>query len=124
MEFFRTVDGNLTGDDLQNIVTVANLDQLCDSIDRVLWAEGDQGEIYCLWGQFPVRREAVNGGVRFTLPTCPNALQWTVTTGFPPTPEGAVIHATINRTEHDPDFIDSIELFLDDWATGLEALPR
>lgn len=124
MEFFRTVDVNLAAEDLQRRLTVSNLARLCESIDRVLWAEDDQGEIYCLWGQFPVRREAVNGGVRFTLPTCPNALQWTVTTGYPPAPEGTVVHATINRTGHDPDFVDSIELFLDDWASGLEALTR
>lgn len=124
MEFFRTVGASLAAEDLQNRVTVASLAQLCDSIDRVIWAEDERGEIYCLWGQFPVRREAVNGGVRFTLPTCPNALQWTVTAGYPPAPEGAVIHATINRTEHDPDFIESIDLFLDDWATGVEGLAR
>lgn len=122
MEFFRTVDAGLIPDDLQARVTVADLAQLCDSIDRVMWAEGEQGEIYCLWGQFPVRRETVNGGVRFTLPTCPNALQWTVTAGFPPAPEGVVVHATVNRTEHDADFIESIELFLDDWVAGLEGL--
>lgn len=122
MEFFRTVDSPLAAEQLKESVTVANLDRLCDSIDRVLWAEEEQGEIYCLWGQFPVRREPINGGVRFTLPTCPNALQWTVTTGFPPAPGSVVIHATINRTAHDPDFVDSIALFLDDWVAGLKGL--
>lgn len=124
MEFFRSLKAPLSVEDLQERLTIAHLARFCDSIDRVLWAEEDKGEIYCLWGQFPVRREAVNGGVRFTLPTCPNALQWTVTAGFPPAPEGAVIHATINRSEHDPDFVESIDLFVDDWARGLKELTR
>lgn len=122
MEFLRTADIGLGSEQLQQRLTVAALAELCDSIDRVIRAEGEEGEIYCLWGQFPVRRETINGGVRFTLPTCPNALQWTVTAGYPPAPEGVVVHATINRSEHDPDFVESIELFIDDWVSGLERL--
>ncbi|SEH08152.1 hypothetical protein [Candidatus Venteria ishoeyi] len=30
------------------------------------------------------------------------------------------IHCTINRTEHDADFIDSIQLFIQSWQFGLE----
>jgi hypothetical protein len=57
--------------------------------------------------------------VRFTLPRCPNALAWTVTAGID-TPEPVVVHCTINRAEHDADFIESIRLFVDDWRIGLE----
>jgi hypothetical protein len=124
MEFFRTLDALLSAEQLQEKLTVGNLAHMCDSIDSVLWSEGEQGEIYCLWGQFPVSRQAVNGGVRFTLPTCPNALQWTVTAGFPPKPDGTVLHATINRTSHDPDFVESIDMVLDDWVSGLMELAR
>jgi hypothetical protein len=60
--------------------------------------------------------QRVRDGVRFTLPGCPNALAWTVTAE----PEGVLVHCTINRTEHDPDFIESIETFVEDWRTGLE----
>ena len=38
-----------------------------------------------------------------------------------PKPAHTVIHLTINRTEHDQDFIDSIQQFVADWKTGLEA---
>jgi hypothetical protein len=48
-------------------------------------------------------------------------LQWTVTTGHLPNPANTVIHLTINRAEQDPDFVDSIRQFVDDWKAGLEA---
>ena len=32
------------------------------------------------------------------------------------------IHCTINKNEHDPDFIRSIEEFVYDWKEGLEIL--
>jgi len=63
-----------------------------------------------------VRRDRINGGVRFSSVDCPNALAWTVTTGLPQHPGQLVIHCTINRRGHEPDFIDAIELFLDAWA--------
>ena len=33
--------------------------------------------------------------------------------------EQVVVHCTINRAEHDPDFIESLETFAADWAAGL-----
>jgi hypothetical protein len=60
-------------------------------------------------------------GVRFSLPGCANALQWTVTTGHQPNPRHTVIHLTINRTGQDQDFIESIRKFVEDWKAGLEA---
>jgi hypothetical protein len=44
-----------------------------------------------------------------------------VTTGQLPNPRHTVIHLTINRIEHDQDFIRSIQQFVDDWKAGLEA---
>lgn len=119
MEFFRFLPQAATPDRLREVLTIGAMPQRCASVDRVLEDRGDAGEIYCLWGQFRVRREVINGGVRFSLPGCPNALAWTITAGLPPDPEQAVIHASINRTEHDPDFIESMEMFMDDWAQGL-----
>lgn len=120
MEFFAEVRGELSPSQLQAEVTGPRLAQLCASIDTVLdWRpESDAGEVYCLWGQFQVRREPIRDGVRFTLPGCPNALAWTLTAE----PDGGLIHCTINRREHDPDFIESIEAFVDDWRQGLERL--
>jgi len=123
MEFFATSPAHWTAESLQRHLTGPRLSAFCAAIDRVLhWDDTrDQGEIYCLWGQFQVRRECIRNGVRFTLPTCPNALAWTLTAqeDSAPAGTGVLIHATINRTEHDPDFIESIEAFIEDWRAGL-----
>ena len=60
------------------------------------------------------------GGVRFALLDCPNALAWTITTGYPPAREKIVIHLTINRERKPQEFIEEIEQFLKDLETGLE----
>ncbi|WP_212636870.1 hypothetical protein [Desulfacinum hydrothermale] len=78
--------------------------------------------IFCIWGRFVIHREKINGGVRFTMPECPNAFPWTVTTGFPPALDKIVVHGTLNRTEHDPDFVESMEEFFAHWKEGLESL--
>ncbi|MDQ7079135.1 MAG: hypothetical protein Q9M41_00525 [Paracoccaceae bacterium] len=124
MEFFRSVDIACDESDLQARLTVAALPQFCSEIGAVQDIENEQGRMQCLWGSFVVRRDLIRGGVRFHLPDCPNALAWTITTDLPPAPETVVLHATINRQEHDPDFIESIELFLDEWAVGLGGLPE
>ena len=120
MEFFARARHELTAEGLARHITGPALAAHCDAIDRVLhWREDrDEGEIYCLWGQFAARREVIRQGVRFTLPGCPNALAWTLTAE----PGGALVHCTINRAEHDPDFIESIRTFVDDWRLGLERL--
>lgn len=122
MEFFASAHGHLSADVLQEQITGPRLAELCDSIDRVLqWSDAqDAAEVYCLWGQFEVRRECIRDGVRFTLPSCPNALAWTITA----TPDGALIHCTINRSEHEPDFIASLEDFVADCAQGLQQLDQ
>jgi hypothetical protein len=118
MEFFGTARLVASADHLRDLITGPRLAEWCDAIDRVLnWREDlDSGEIYCLWGQFAVRREPIRDGVRFTLPGCPNALAWTVTAE----PDCVLVHCTINRSEHDPDFIESIESFVEDWRVELE----
>lgn len=119
MEFFATARCELTADQLKVRVTGPQLAAFCASIDKVLWWEQEKGEVYCLWGQFRVHREPIRGGLRFTLPDCPNALAWTLTAATDRAAE-IDIHCTINRSEHDPDFIDSIQTFVDDWRSGLE----
>ncbi|WP_018864473.1 hypothetical protein [Thioalkalivibrio sp. ARh3] len=116
MEFFRTLPLRAGTDSLQAELTVPALPRLCPAIDTLVEDAGpDAGVVYCLWGEFRVRRECINGGVRFSLPGCPNALAWTLTTGHPPTPEAVMLHLTINRQEHDPDFVESLEFFADSW---------
>lgn len=120
MEFFAITNIEATPATLQAL-TVDKLNKYCADINKVLHIENDnQADVYCVWGEFTVHRQVINGGVRFSLPDCPNALAWTITTGFAPEPEKVVIHCTINRTEHDADFIDSIQLFIQSWQFGLE----
>jgi hypothetical protein len=120
VEFFAIADVATTPHVLQTL-TVKQLAAYCSDIDKVLTVDDDdRGSVYCIWGEFSVERQLINGGVRFTLPGCPNALAWTVTTGFPPAPGKVVIHCTINRQEHEEDFIDSIESFIAAWRHGLE----
>lgn len=120
MEFYRIVEVQTTEAELQEKVVIENLPDLCDSIPSIVECAGNEGRIFCLWGQFDLRREAINGGVRFTMPGCPNALAWTLTTGFPPAPDKVVLHCTINRMEIEPDFEESFDTFLDDWKEGVE----
>ncbi|BBP02646.1 hypothetical protein TPL01_00780 [Sulfuriferula plumbiphila] len=121
MEFFATTIISASAADLQRRLTISELPHWCASIEKVLSDAKSSGEIYCVWGTFHTNREDLSHGVRFSLPGCPNALQWTVTTGHLPDPQHTVIHLTINRTEQDQDFIDSIQQFVDEWRTGLEA---
>ena len=93
---------------------------LCSSIDKVLSHNGDRGEIYCVWGEFKVHRGLIRQGVRFTLPNCRNAVQWTITTATDD-PGCLSIHSTIDQPQHDPDFVDSLQQFVDDWKQGLES---
>ena len=121
MEFFATITIPASAEDLQRRLTIGELPHWCASIEKVLSEAKSSGEIFCVWGTFHANREDMRNGVRFSLPDCPNALQWTVTTGHQPNPLHTVIHATINRTEQDQDFVDSIRQFVDDWKSGLEA---
>ncbi len=121
MEFFAIADVSVTEKILQERLTIDSLPKFCVSIETVIEKKGNRGLIFCLWGEFRVHREIINGGIRYTLPGCPNALAWTITTGYPPEPDKVVIHCTINRTEHEPELIESIETFVNDWKSGLEA---
>ncbi|MBT9590968.1 MAG: hypothetical protein IV089_08680 [Thiobacillus sp.] len=120
MEFFATIIIPASVADLQRRLTINELPHWCGSIEKVLSDAKSSGEIYCVWGTFLTHREDLRQGVRFSLPECPNGLQWTVTTGQPPDPLQTVIHLTINRAEHEQDFIDSIRQFMSDWKAGLE----
>lgn len=120
MEFFATTNIIASAADLQSQLSISELSRYCTSIEKVISDAGTSGEIYCLWGTFLINRENVRGGVRFTLPGCANVLQWTVTTELPPDPGQTVIHLTINRLEHEPDFVESMQQFVEDWKTGLE----
>ena len=122
MEFYASVPIDCDEIRLQRRLQIASLAQGCNLIERVLSAEGERGEIFCLWGQFEVRREALRGGVRFSLPGCPNALAWTITREEPEQTPEILIHCTIHRRHQDPDFVASLQEFVEAWRDGLPAL--
>jgi len=120
MEFYAIARVEMSPMGIQRAIHISNLAELCDSIDRVISQQGERGEIYCIWGEFKVHRELIRQGVRFVLPGCPNALQWTITAAIDE-PGSVRIHCTIDRPRHDPEFIESIQQFVDDWKLGLES---
>ena len=120
MEFITSTIIPAKAEDLRRRLTIGELSRWCASIENVISDSYSSGEIYCVWGTFIVTREELSHGVRFSLPNCPNALQWTVTTGHQPNLLHTVVHCSINRTEQDQDFVDSISKFVDDWKKGLE----
>lgn len=120
MEFFATAPLPVAPEALQDRLTIAALPELCASLERVLEDAGATGTVWSVWGEYRVHREPIAGGARFTLPDCPNGLAWTVTTGHPPDPALTVVHCTIARREHDPDFIETLEQFVAHWREGLQ----
>ena len=72
-----------------------------------------------MWGEFTVRRDEIMGGVRFSMLNCPNALAWTITTGYPPAREKIIVHLTINRERKQEEFVEEIKLFLEDIGNGI-----
>jgi protoporphyrinogen oxidase len=121
MEFFEFAAISATQEEIRDNVSVSNLPFFCEEVEAVDEAEELGRVIYFRhWGRFHIRRENVMGGVRFSVPDCPNALAWTVTTGYPPHPQKVVLHATINRTEHDPEFITATQELLAAFKNGIE----
>jgi hypothetical protein len=120
MEFHATARIEMSALAIQRFIDVGKLAELCASIEKVLSQQGERGEIYCVWGEFRVHRELIRQGVRFTLPGCPNALQWTITAA-PDEPGCVRVHATIDRLQHDPKFAGSLQQFVDNWKDGLES---
>jgi len=118
MEFFKVVDVRINEKTIQEKLTLGNLEEFCESIFPL-----DEHPDVCLtggmWGEFTVRRDPIMGGVRFSMLNCPNALAWTITTGYPPARDKLVIHLTINRERKQEEFVEEIHLFLKDLANGL-----
>lgn len=121
MEFFEFADILTTREEIRSNLSMDALPFFCEEIETVDAAEELGRVIYFRhWGRFHLRQEEVMGGVRFSVPDCPNALAWTVTTGHPPYPEKIVLHATINRLEHDAEFIAATKALLATLKNGLE----
>lgn len=119
MEFYAIARAAAPASFLQRHVTIGNLGKLCASISEVLADEGERGEVYCPWGQFRVHRVVLCDGVRFSMPGCESALQWSITAARRETGR-VIVHLTLNQRELDPDFAAVLEQFVEDWRVGLE----
>lgn len=119
MEYFRMIKLKTTEQNLQNQLTLSNLDKISTEIFNLDEPGEKEANIGGIWGEFTLRRSEIKGGVRFSLVECPNALCWTITTGYPPDPESIIIHLTINRLEKKEEFIEEITDFLEDMSVNL-----
>jgi hypothetical protein len=119
MEFFKIIDIETTQEWIHKNITVDNLEKITET-NFVIEKKDKDALIGTLWGEFELSYDKINGGVRFALTSCPNALAWTITTGFPPERNKLIIHATINRTQKPQEFIDEVNDFLSDWELGLK----
>jgi hypothetical protein len=120
MEFFAVARVSASPESLQK-VTAGRLADLCPSIERLLAVhDDDRARAWTVWGEFDILRLPITGGVRFILTDCANALTWSLTTGHPPEPDAVTVHATINRPEQEPEFIETIETFVEEWRGALE----
>ncbi|APZ42211.1 hypothetical protein [Acidihalobacter ferrooxydans] len=119
MEFYhKTPRATLDIDRLQQTLELTNLPELCSLIDSIEVDNAREGSLYCLWGAFDVDRMDVRCGTRFSLLNCPHAATWTVT--YDAQKQELIVHFTIDKSELEPDFAESIQAFVDDWAEGLE----
>lgn len=119
MEFFKLIQVKTTKESIQKNINFDNINKLCESI-FVIDSKNDIATIGSIWGEFSLKKEAINGGLRFSLIECPNALAFTLTTGYPPEPESIVLHLTTNRYELSTQFVEEIEALMDDWKIGIE----
>ncbi|MFO8148584.1 MAG: hypothetical protein ACQEQB_08605 [Bacteroidota bacterium] len=120
MEYFRMIKLKTTEQNLQGQLTLSNLDKISTEIFNLDEPGEKEANIGGIWGEFTLSRSEIKGGIRFSLVECPNALCWTITTGYPPDPESIIIHLTINRLEKKEEFIEEITEFLDDICINLE----
>lgn len=119
MEFFKTVNIQTTETEIKERI---NIDSISEIYPDIIILDGDNSDfqIGSIWGEFTIRRDEIKGGIRFAMLDCPNALAWTITTGYPPKRDQIVIHLTINRQQKPDEFVDEIDEFLEGWTNGLE----
>ena len=122
MEYFKIVNVRTTEEKIREALTLENLEQMSTQLIQLGQPDEREVSIGSIWGEFTLSRDIIRGGLRFALVECPNALAWTVTTGFSPAPESIVLHLTINRQQKKPSFTEEIEDFLKDQKQCLEAV--
>ena len=122
MEFFKIVDVQTSEESITRTLTLENLEIMSDELVLLDQLDDKTALIGGIWGEFTLERSIIKGGLRFVLKECPNALAWTITTGYPPAVDALVVHLTINRTEKPSDFIEEVEEFLEDHSNKLSTL--
>ena len=120
MEFFKTIEVQTDAATLQKELVLEHLDRMNESFFLTGEVSGNKAPISGIWGDFTLQCDPVQGGVRFSLIECPNALTFTLTTGYPPAPKKIVMHLTVNRKRIKPVFLEEIDEFIEDWKSGLE----
>jgi hypothetical protein len=120
MQFIRSKNMTASVEVLQNRIKIECLDELCQSIGTIVSVEGDTGLIHCVWGEHEVVRELHKTGVKFSLPRCPNSFCWSII--YDEAAGKIVIESSTKNDELDPDFSESIEVFMDEWLEGLSIL--
>lgn len=121
MEFFRIIERTTTEGHIQEYLRLDALEKMTNLLFVIGDQTPDQAAIGGLWGEFTLTRSDIKGGLRFALKECPNALAWTITTGYPPAREAIVIHLTINRQQKKSEFLEEIAEFLEDHEACLQA---
>jgi hypothetical protein len=116
MEFYARIKSDATVADIQQAISIGSVPDFCAFVSSISPTEDGGLEMFSDWGTHTVSRELIREGLRFTLPGCPNALAWTITTMG----QGEIVlHCVINRETHEPDFIETLEQFTNDWASGI-----
>ena len=123
MELFARAQVRIPEADLQRFIDVNNLPEWCASIEAVLSSQGSRGEIRTAWGEATIHRELINGGVRFSCPNNPHAMQWTISADAA-RPAEVLVHLSTNRSAHDAEDQERMELLVADWRAGLEDWPQ
>jgi len=119
MEFFRIIDKQVTEELIKDSIQPKSIENFTETM---LFLENHEENFIgsTLWGEFKISYDKINGGVRFTLLDCPNALSWTITTGLYEEGEKIILHCTINQSNKPDEFIEEIQEFLDEWEIGIK----
>ena len=120
MEFFRTINIGTDEQKIKNTLDFKHLESMSSQLFLLEPLSDSLSNIGSLWGEFTLTRQEIKGGLRFSLLECPNALAWTITTGYEPAPNSVIVHLTMNRTEKDEEFLEEIKDFLDDHSELLK----
>ncbi len=123
MELFTRAKVRISEADLQRHIDVDNLPEWCATIEEVVSSHGSRGEIRTTRGDATVHRELINGGLRFSCPNNPHAMQWSITFD-PARPSEVLLHLSTNRESHQIDDQAWLEQLLADWRSGLEEWPQ